>query len=406
MSRWKSERLLNRDFVLLWQGHLVSQLGNQAFLIATMSWTLETTGSPELMGLLLMTSTLPGVTFGPIAGALADRHSRRSLIVAADFLRGLGHLGLAALMLAAPSRTSVIVGGLLVLGFVSGLLGAVATPALAAAIPDLVAERRLAAANSLHHLSSQGAVLFGQAAGGLAYAWIGPGGLVLFDGITFLVSAGCARLARVPSPQAPAGHVRLRASAYLRDVRVGLAWLWRRPPLRSLTLTFATVNLLFTPVFVLLPVYVRDVLGRGAEWYGFLLAAAGGGAMTGAALMPLVLKARAILTPALLGIGLCTTALAACRSPIVALLLLATVGLLSGILNVRVMTTMQGCTPPEMRGRVLAVTMALASSAVPVGLALGGLAGGLARSALPSVIGACGVGILIVAARFRFGREL
>jgi hypothetical protein len=74
-----SERLLGRDFLLLWQG----QLGNQAFLVATMSWTLEATGSPGLMGLLLMASTLPAVVVGPIAGAMAERHSLRALIVAA-----------------------------------------------------------------------------------------------------------------------------------------------------------------------------------------------------------------------------------------------------------------------------------------------------------------------------------
>jgi MFS family permease len=66
-------RLLGRDFLLLWQGQLVSQLGNQALLVASLSWTLEATGSPALMGLLLMASTLPAVALGPIAGAMADR---------------------------------------------------------------------------------------------------------------------------------------------------------------------------------------------------------------------------------------------------------------------------------------------------------------------------------------------
>ena len=75
---------LGRDFLLLWQGQLVSQIGNQAFLVATVSWTLDVTGSPGLLGLLLGASTLAAVLFGPIAGALADRHSRKRLIVAAE----------------------------------------------------------------------------------------------------------------------------------------------------------------------------------------------------------------------------------------------------------------------------------------------------------------------------------
>ncbi len=389
-----SARLFDRNFLLLWQGQVVSQLGNQAYLVATMSWTLEATGSPGLMGLLLVASTLPAIAFGPIAGAMADRHSRRVLIVAADLLRGLGHVGLAGVLMSAPSATSVIVPLLVALGFASGVLGALLTPALTAALPDLVPARRLAAANSLHQISSQAATLVGQAAGGIAYTWIGAAGLVLFDGITFIFSAACAALARVPQRSRRRNlALREHARTYLRDVREGVAWLWRRQPLRSLTLAFAGVNFLFTPVFVLLPVYVKDVLGRGPEWYGFLLAAAGGGAMAGAGLAALSLKGRTGVTWALLGIGACTATLGANRSASLALSLLVALGVLSGILNVRVMTTLQVSTPGELRGRVIAVSVALAGAAVPAGLGLGGLLGGLARPALPLLLVACGVGI-------------
>jgi len=395
----RPERLFGRDFVLLWQGQLVSQLGNQAFLVATMTWVLEAVNSPALMGLLLMASTLPAVAFGPLAGAMADRHSRRGLIVVADLLRGLGHLGLAGMLMAAPGATSVIVLLLLALGFASGVLGALLTPALAAALPDVVPARRLAAANSLHQMSSQAAALVGQAAGGLAYTWVGAAGLVLFDGITFIFSAACAALARVPQPtRRPSLALREHGTAYLRDVREGVAWLWERPPLRALILAFAGVNFLFTPVFVLLPLYVKDSLGRGPEWYGFLLAGAGGGAIVGAGLAPLALKAGGELRWSLFGIGACSAALGTNRSPTLALVLLFAVGLLSGILNVRVMTTLQSSTPAELRGRVLAVTVALAGAAVPAGLGLGGLLGGLARPALASLIVACGAGIVIIAA--------
>ncbi len=395
MTPERPERLFGRDFLLLWQGQLVSQLGNQAFLIATMSWALEAVGSPALMGLLLMASTLPAVAFGPIAGAMADRHSRRGLIVAADLLRGLGHVGLASVLMAAPGATSIIVPLLLMLGFASGVLGALLTPALTAALPDLVPARRLATANSLHQMSNQAATLVGQAAGGLAYTRIGAAGLVLFDGITFIFSAACAALARVPQPsRRPIPALRDHARAYFRDVREGVAWLWERPPLRSLILAFAGVNFLFTPVFVLLPVYVKDSLGRGPEWYGFLLAGAGGGALVGAAVAPLVLKAQGRVRWFLFGIGVCTAALGTSRSATLTLVLLFALGLLSGILNVSVMTTLQSSTPAELRGRVLAVTVALAGAAVPAGLGLGGLLGGLARPALTSLIVSCGAGIV------------
>jgi MFS family permease len=206
-----------------------------------MSWTLEATGSPGLMGLFLMASTPPAVAFAPIAGAIADRHSRRALIVAADSLRGVLHVGLAAALYAAPRATDLIVPLLIATGFASGVLGALLTPALTAALPDVVPARKLAAANSLHQMSTQTATMAGQAAGGLAYGWIGATGLILIDGMTFVLSACCAALARVPLP-ARRADVRLhdRARAYVRDVREGVVWLWDRPRLRSLILALVT----------------------------------------------------------------------------------------------------------------------------------------------------------------------
>ena len=402
MTQGQRERLFGRDFVLLWQGQLVSQLGNQAFLVATMSWTLDALGSPALMGLLLMASTWPAVVFGPIAGAMADRHSRRGLIVASDLLRGLGHIALASTLMVAPGATNIIVPILFTLAFTSSVLGALLTPALSAALPDLVPAGRLAAANSLHQMTSQAATLVGQAASGIAYAWLGAAGLILFDGFTFIVSAACAALARVPQlSRRPSVELRDHAVAYVRDVREGIEWLWGHPLLRSLVLAFAGVNFMFTPIFVLLPVYVKDCLNRGPEWYGFLLAAAAGGAMAGAGVAPLALKKRRSLESCLFGIGIFTAALGANRQAMIAGALLFGLGLLSGILNVGVMTTLQSCAPGEFRGRVLAVTVAMAGAAVPAGLGLGGLLGGLARPVLGWLMVACGAGIVGIAAVLR-----
>jgi len=86
--------LWNRDFFLLWQGQTVSQLGNQAFHIAMMSWLLKATGSASLMGLIMFTAMLPGVVLGPVGGTFADRHSRIRIALICDLLSGAAILAL------------------------------------------------------------------------------------------------------------------------------------------------------------------------------------------------------------------------------------------------------------------------------------------------------------------------
>ena len=102
-------RLMNKNFLLLWQGQSINRLGLQAFAVAMLFWIKHATNSATLMGLLLMLSTLPGVLFSPLGGALADRVSRRRILVVTDILSGLAVLTLAGpLSWAAPQSTNMI----------------------------------------------------------------------------------------------------------------------------------------------------------------------------------------------------------------------------------------------------------------------------------------------------------
>ena len=96
-------RLFNRNFLLLWQGQTVSLLGTQAYLVALMFWLTETTGRPALVGTMTMVGGL--ATFlSPIGGTLADRSSRRDLLVRLDLISGAAILALAILFFAFPDE--------------------------------------------------------------------------------------------------------------------------------------------------------------------------------------------------------------------------------------------------------------------------------------------------------------
>src|SRR5262249_5747182 len=160
-------RLINRNFLLLWQGQVVSQLGNQAFALASAFWLMEATGSASLMGLLLAVSSLSVVLLAPFGGAVADRLSRVRILVACDLVCGVAWRRLPFALLSAPLPAGPLAAMLFGVPLVCGLMNPFSQPAFAAVIPDLVPADRLVSANSLYMFSFQVLQLVGQGAGGV-----------------------------------------------------------------------------------------------------------------------------------------------------------------------------------------------------------------------------------------------
>ena len=385
---------LSRNFVLLWQGQLVSQLGNQAFFIASAYFVLDATGSSTVVAGVMMASTLPLVLIGPFGGVVADRWPRRSILIVTDALRGAA-MGALALLILRGTDPSHHVEAVIAVALINGVLAALFTPAFQAIIPDVIDIERLPLANSITQFSTHATILAGQAAGGLVYVWWGAGALFLVDSLSFAYAAVLTSWIVIRRPVAPAPvAVGSALRAVVAQVRDGVAYLRSRAALRSILLVFLAVNLLFTPVFALLPLYVRDVLGRGPEWYGWLLAASGLGALAGATLAaPVVSRTRATLALAatcvvVIGGGVLTLALA--WSVWLSAAAFIAIGAASSLINVAIVTAFQSAAPTALRGRVMSLVVAVSAAAVPVGLGLGGVLGDVWRDSLRLVVGACG----------------
>ena len=395
--------LMNRDFLLLWQGQLVSQFGNQAFALAMMYWLMETTGSASLMGLLMMVSLLPGVLIGPFGGAMADRHSRLGIIISSDLIRGLAVLLLAGMVLMIPHASQSIVAALFVVGLLGGLVNAVFQPAIAAAIPDLVPPQKVAASNALNQFSVQSSMLVGQAAGGLLYRLLGAASLFFIDGATFLLAALSSTFIRLPrGDHVETLPVKQLLVAYAADTAQGIRYVWRRTGMRSFLMVASGINFLAMPVIVLLPFYVGGRLLRDAAWYGFLLAALGAGSLFGYLLAGSIkVPARYrpwVITAALLGTGLLLAAAGIVRGPPSALGLFAFVGICMGMVNISVITLFQITTPAEMRGRVTALVIAMSSAATPLGMLLGGILGDATHKNIQLIYVASGALMILLVA--------
>jgi MFS family permease len=394
--------LCNRNFFLLWQGQLISQLGNQAFIISASYLTLSSTGSASLVALVLSASTLPLVIVSPIGGAVADHHSRRTILVMTDLIRGLVMTIIGLVILMRPGATTLHITTLIAGAAMNGVMAGLFTPALHALIPDVVSRQQLPSANAVAQISNQASVMIGQAASGILYVALGPALLLIGNGVSFAYAALSTSLTPRETVQPrPQLRVALAINEYVLRIREGLAYLRLQQGMTTLLVSFATVNMVFMPVFVLLPLYVRDVLQRGPEWYGFLLAASGGGALIGssgaAAAMRAFGPADVLVALCLGGLASAVLLLGLTTHDVTAIAALGAVGILSSIINVIIVTTFQMRSPPAMRGRVMALVMGLSSAAVPVGMIAGGFIGDAWRESIPLAFSVCGMAIGVVA---------
>lgn len=389
-------RLFNRNFALLWQGQLVSQVGTQAYAIAAAFWIQQATGSATLMGLMLMLSSLPAVVLGPIGGTLADRHSRRAIIVVCDALSGLAILALAGLFVWRPEATDLLLVGIFSASVVVGVLGAFFRPAISAAIPDLVPAQRLAAANSLNQGSAQVAMFVGQGVGGVLYRLLGAPLLFLFDGLSYLFSAASEFFIRIPQalPEAAPSWNALYA-AFKRETVEGFSYVWQRRGMRNFFLAVAVLNFFSMPLIVLLPFYVTDVLQTTADWYGFLLAAHPGGALLGYAVAgALKLQGRVrglAVIGALLAVSVVFSGVGLVTAPGLAVGLFGLAGVMSGFINISIITLLQQGTPSRIRGRVFGLLTTLSMGLAPLGLGASGVVADLLGRNVPLIYVSVGV---------------
>ena len=186
VERSKEAKLLhNKDFILLFLGGFVSQIGSNIHYVAVTWFVLDTTGSGTATGIILFLTTLPGVLISPFSGVIADRVNRKFLIVSMDIVRGVIVLWLSwAVYTEIAGFIHLAVATVLV-----AVSSAFFNPAVSASRPSIVADKNLQQANSFNQFSMKFSAIIGAALGGLLIAIFNISGVFMINGISYLFSA-------------------------------------------------------------------------------------------------------------------------------------------------------------------------------------------------------------------------
>jgi MFS family permease len=268
----------NRNFRQLWLGQVVSQLGDWFDTIALYTIILNLTGSGRDVGLLLVARFVPSFIFGPISGVLADRFSRRSIMIVSDLLRALVVLGF--LFVRRADQLWIIY----VLTVAQLALSTFFEPAKTAVIPSIVSDRELVPANAIASVTWSVMLTVGAAIGGIVTGWFGTDVAFILDAATYVLSAALIARVKVPKRE-PREKAKLsvRGALGINETIEGVRYVKNRPPLLAFLLVKPAWGL-GGGILTLLGVFGERIFPVGnsaATGIGVLFAARGIGTAVG-----------------------------------------------------------------------------------------------------------------------------
>lgn len=396
----------DRNFGWFIGGGVLSMLGDQFTLIALPWLVLKMTGDTLVLGIVLALVGVPRALFILIGGAMVDRHSPKRVLMLTKYINTL-LLGVLGLLVLSGNLGLWMVYGL---ALAIGLATAFSIPSATAIMPQVVAPQMLPAANSVMLgvrqftmfagpvLAGLLIALFGDGGAGIAGAAIGLGAAFLFDAFSFALSAWT--LSHVVVAAAPP---RTEQQHVLREVAAGLRHCWNDLSLRTCFLYWAAIMFFITgPVQVAMPVLAGQ-LGDSAAGFGVLVGSHAAGTLAGMILSGLKPGLRAgSFGKTILLIDCLVGALFIPMGQIGAIwqgvLIMLTIGVLGGFMQVGVYTWMQQRVPRAMLGRAMSIFMFIFVGIAPLSAAL---AGWLMRSITPAQMfagsGAMLIGIVLIA---------
>lgn len=253
-------------------------MGDWFNTIALYSIVLALTGSGRAVGLVLVARFLPTVFAGPLSGVIADRYSRRTIMIVSDLLRAVIVLGF--LFIRRPDQVWLIY----VLTVIQLICSSFFEPAKTAAIPSVVEKRELLAANAISAVTWSSMLTLGSAIGGVITGIFGTDAAFVLDSVTYLASA--ALVATVNLPKRPArakGKLTLSKALGITDTFEGIRYVTQRPRVFALLLVKSAWGL-GGGILALLAVFgerIFPIRGSGATGIGVLYAARGIGTAIG-----------------------------------------------------------------------------------------------------------------------------
>jgi MFS family permease len=338
-----------RNFQLFFAGQLISLCGTWMQNLAQGWLVYRITGSLVLLGGIGFSGQIPLFLLSPIAGIVADRYSRRRVVIATQTASMLLAFALAALTLS----NTVKVWHIFLLSAALGVVNAFDIPARQSFIVEMVGRADLMNAIALNSSMFNASRIVGPAIAGLLIAVIGEGWCFFANGASYIaVIAGLLMMRVAPFQPAP------REGSPVKNIIEGFRFVIQNPPVHYLLALLGVVSLAGTPFSVLMPAFADRILHGGPKALGWLMGSTGVGALAAA----LILAGRQHLAGlgrwaamAATAFSLWLIAFSLSHTFWLSIAILAPVGFSMMIQMGATNTLIQSMVPDRLRGRVMSI---------------------------------------------------
>ncbi|HXX44961.1 MAG TPA: MFS transporter [Candidatus Acidoferrales bacterium] len=388
--------LRHRNFQLFFSGQLISLIGTWMQNVAQSWLVYRLTGSSLLLGTVSFAGQIPVFPMAPLAGMVADRWNRRTIVIVTQTASMILAFILAALTLTNRIKVWEIVA----LAAALGIVNAFDIPARQSFLVEMVGREDLMNAIALNSSIFNSARIIGPAIAGLLVAGIGEGWCFFANAVSYIAVIIGLFMMKIPVRQAE----RAIKSAF-DHIAEGFRFVRKTAPIRALMLMLGLVSLVGMPYTVLMPVFAKNILHGDATTLGVLGSAAGIGALAGA----LTLASRTRVH------GLGSWVWMACTSfgtflilfslshwYALSVLLLVPVGFSLMTQMGATNTLVQSMVPDRLRGRTMAVYSMMFMGMSPLGAILAGAAADKIGAPMTVALG----GAMAIAGAIAFARHL
>jgi len=382
-----------RNYRLFFTGQSISLIGTWMQRIA-MPWLVyHMTGSALLLGVVGFAGQIPSFLLSPVAGVLTDRWSRYRVLLVTQILSLVQAGVLAWLSLSGGIKIWEII----VLSVILGCINAFDVPSRQSFVIDMVEKKEdLGNAIALNSLMFNGARLIGPSIAGIMLASTSEGICFLLNAISYIFVIISLLMMRL-NPKT----VQRKEERILLELRKGFRYAFGFAPIKHLLILLSISSLMGMSYSVLMPVFAKEILHGGSHTYGFLMGAAGFGALMGALFLASrksVLKLGRIVPASTIVFGAGLLALSFSRIFPLSLILMIFIGLGMMMQTAASNTILQTITDDDKRGRVMSFYSMAIMGTAPFGSLI---AGWLAKViGTPGTIFAGGISCIIGALFF------